>query len=363
MKEGQYSMQTVVTPEEQKKVLELEKMKRSLELQLQEMARKVEEQKQQIAMAMRDPLTGLRNREGVADQINTLLKKETKGTFFIMDMDNFKCVNDTYGHVEGDRVLVRFSSALRKVIESEDIVARLGGDEFIVFSPGLHHKNLIEEKAAHIIRRIERELVTPGRLIKVTVSMGIALSPTDGATFEALYTNADKALYFVKNDGKNAFRFYGETNDSKIKKCTPKASIEEITSRLREKKMEGSFVVEYGNFEKIYRFLERNIARENREVQCVLFTIDEPEAEVFDSIALQRQMEHLEHAITSSLRKGDVTTNYSSSQMLALLMDVNQDNSKIVIDRILQKYRQKAGEDAMEILYESQPLMPEEQVY
>ena len=356
-------MQTVVTPEEQKKVLELEKMKRSLELQLQEMARKVEEQKQQIAMAMRDPLTGLRNREGVADQINTLLKKETKGTFFIMDMDNFKCVNDTYGHVEGDRVLVRFSSALRKVIESEDIVARLGGDEFIVFSPGLHHKNLIEKKAAHIIRRIERELVTPGRLIKVTVSMGIALSPTDGATFEALYTNADKALYFVKNDGKNAFRFYGETNDSKIKNCTPKASIEEITSRLREKKMEGSFVVEYGNFEKIYRFLERNIARENREVQCVLFTIDEPEAEVFDSIALQRQMEHLEHAITSSLRKGDVTTNYSSGQMLALLMDVNRDNSKIVVDRILQKYRQEAGEDAMEILYESQPLMPEEQVY
>ena len=228
-------------------------------------------------------------------------------------------------------------------------MARLGGDEFIVFSPRLHHRNLIEEKAAHIIRRIERELVTPWRLIKVTVSMGIALSPTDGATFEALYTNADKALYFVKNDGKNAFRFYGETNDSKIKKCTPKASIEEITS--------------YGNVEKIYRFLERNIATENREVQCVLFTIDEAEDEVFDSIALQRQMEHLEHAITSSLRKGDVTTNYSSGQMLALLMDVNRDNSKIVVDRILQKYRQEAGEDAMEILYESQPLMPEEQVY
>ena len=61
MKEGQYSMQTVVTPEEQKKVLELEKMKRSLELQLQEMARKVEEQKQQIAMAMRDLLYSVRD--------------------------------------------------------------------------------------------------------------------------------------------------------------------------------------------------------------------------------------------------------------------------------------------------------------
>lgn len=356
-------MQTVVTPEEQKKVLELEKMKRSLELQLQEMAKKVEEQKQQIAMAMRDPLTGLRNREGIAEQINALLKKDTRGTFFIMDMDNFKCVNDTYGHVEGDRVLIRFSSALCKAIGPENITARLGGDEFIVFSPGLHHRSLIEEKAAHIIRRIERELVTPGRLVRVTVSMGIALSPVDGVTFETLYTNADKALYYVKNDGKNAFRFYGEMNDSKMKNCTPRASIEEITSRLREKKMEGSFVVEYGNFEKIYRFLERNIARENREVQCVLFTIDEPEDEAFDSIALQRQMEHLEHAITSSLRKGDVTTNYSSSQMLALLMDVNQDNSKVVINRILQKYRQEVGEDAMKIIYESQTLMPEEQVY
>ena len=73
----------------------------------------------------------------------------------------------------------------------------------------------------------------------------------------------------------------------------------------------------------------------------MLFTIDEPEAEVFDSIALQRQMEHLEYAITSSLRKGDVTTNYSSSQMLALLMDVNQDNSKIVIDRSIGRKPEK----------------------
>ena len=126
--------------------------------------------------------------------------------------------------------------------------------------------------------------------------------------------------------------------------------------------MEGSFVVEYGSFEKIYRFLERNIARENRQVQCVLFTVDEPENGVVDSFALQRQMEHLEHAITSSLRKGDVTTSYSSSQMLALLMDANEDNAGIVVDRILNKYKNEAGEDAMLIQCESQPLMSEEQV-
>ncbi len=355
-------MDTIVTPEEQKKVIELEKMKRSLELQLQEMTKKMEEQQQQIAMARRDTLTGLRNRDGVAEQINTILRKENEGTFFIMDMDNFKGVNDTYGHIEGDRVLMRFAQALGKIIEPGDIVARIGGDEFILFTPHRHKRAVIREKAARIIRRIERELVTPGRLVRVTVSMGIAQAPMDGITYEALYTNADKALYYVKNDGKNSFRFFDEMERSRTKNDTPKVTIAQITTRLREKKMEGSFVVEYGSFEKIYRFLERNIARENRQVQCVLFTISEPEDTAEDSFALQRQMEHLAHAVASSLRKGDVTTNYSSSQMLALLVDANQENAQTVIDRILQKYQKEVGADAASIVYETQPLMPETHV-
>ena len=129
-------MQTVVTQEEQRKLSELEMMKKSLELQLQEMAKTVEKQQEQLALSKRDPLTGMRNRSGVAEQIDAVLKSGEKGAFFIMDMDNFKAVNDTYGHIEGDKVLVRFAKALRKIIEPGDLIARLGGDEFILFSPG-----------------------------------------------------------------------------------------------------------------------------------------------------------------------------------------------------------------------------------
>lgn len=355
------NMQIVTESDEQKRVAELEKMKRSLELKLQEMAKMVEEQRIQIAMARQDPLTGLRNREGVAEQVNTILKKENEGTFFMMDMDNFKSVNDTYGHLEGDKFLIRFADALNRAMLPGEIVARLGGDEFVLFIPGRQHRGVVRNRAAQIIRRVERELVTPGRLVRVTVSMGIAQAPMDGVTFETLYSNSDRALYDVKSDGKNAFRFYDEL-DYEIKKCAPRASMSEITTRLRERKMEGSFIVEYDSFEKIYRFLERNMVRENREIQCVLFTVNEPTDTVSDSFALQRQMEHLEHAVTSSLRKGDVTTHYSSSQMLILLMDVNEENANTVIHRIMKNYEKGAGEDAMSVSYEVQPLRAEAQV-
>ncbi len=354
-------MRTMVTQEEQKRLSELEMMKKSLELQLQEMAKTVEKQQEQIAMAKRDPLTGLRNRDGVAEQINAILREGSKGAFFIMDMDNFKAVNDTYGHIEGDKVLIRFAQALRKAVEPGDLVARLGGDEFILFSPGDKTREEIREKAALIIRSVERELVSPGKLVRVTVSMGIALAPQDGLIFESLYGNGDKALYFVKNDGKNAFRFYDETSNGRRTRNTPRASLVEITKRLREKKMEGSFVVEYNNFEKIYRFMERNIAREQREVQCVLFTVEEPLDRVVSNIELQRQMEILEQAVTSSLRKGDVTTNYSTCQMLTLLMDVNKTNATMVVNRILEKFRNEVGEEALTVNCEIEQLMPDEE--
>ena len=354
-------MQTFATQDEQKKLSELEMMKKSLELQLQEMAKTVEKQQEQIAMAKRDPLTGLRNRAGVAEQINAILKTGSKGAFFIMDMDNFKSVNDTYGHIEGDKVLVRFAQALRKILEAGDLAARLGGDEFIIFSPGDKTREEIREKASLIIRQVERELVSPGRLVRVTVSMGIAMAPQDGIIFETLYGNSDKALYFVKNDGKNAFRFFDETSHGRRTRNTQKATLGEITNRLREKKMEGSFVVEYNNFEKIYRFMERNIAREKREVQCVLFTIEEPADRVVSTYEMQRQMEMLEKSVTSSLRKGDVTTNYSSCQMLTLLMDVNKTNATMVINRILEKYRKEIGTDVLNVSCEIEQLMPDEE--
>lgn len=231
------------------------------------------------------------------------------------------------------------------------------------FSPGHRDKNALKRKAQQIIRQIERGLVTPGRLLRVTVSIGIARAPLDGITYEALYSNADKALYFTKNGGKNGYQFFEDiekTAECRTGSARSNSSLKEITNKLRERKMEGSFEVEYSNFEKIYRFMERNLIRENREVQCVLFTIvDDLEA---DETILQRQLEHLQHAVTSSLRKGDVTTRYSSSQVLALLMDVNRQNADMVVNRILGRYRMESGNEAVKIVYDIQQLRASQEV-
>ena len=104
--------------------------------------------------------------------------------------------------------------------------------------------------------------------------------------------------------------------------------------------------------------MERNLERENREVQCVLFTVDDEMDGIADEYSLQRQMEHLQHAIVSSLRRGDVTAKYSSSQILALLMDVNKENAKLVIDRILENYKEEAGNGYMNVCFDFEQLSP-----
>ena len=221
----------------------------------------------------------------------------------------------------------------------------------------------MKAKAQRIIRQIERELITPGRLMRVTVSMGIASAPLDGVDYKALYGNSDKALYYVKNEGKNGYRFFSdisETYKSISEEIRLHSSLGEITKRLKERKMEGSYEVEYNDFEKIYRFMERNLIREHREVQCVLFTLDDYTET--DEIVLQEQLAYLQHAVVSSLRKGDVTTKYSSSQVLALLMDVNRDNADLVVNRILGKYRREAGKKEMRVIYDIQQLLASEEV-
>lgn len=154
-----------------------------------------------------DPLTGILHRGAAKKLIDTSLKTALNGSaLMLFDIDNFKQVNDKYGHIAGDDVLVHFSQLLENNFRSDDVIARLGGDEFIVFMKNASLE-IVEKRAKHICELIR--LLSHDYPVDLSVSIGIVIPEqnTDD-TFEKLYFQADKALYNAKYDGKNRYRFY-----------------------------------------------------------------------------------------------------------------------------------------------------------
>ena len=131
--------------------------------------------------------------------------------FFIIDLDHFKQANDTFGHQFGDKILVEFSSKIRKIFRPNDCIGRFGGDEFIVILDNLPSVDIVIRKAEHI-KKIVSELTIDGINAGVTTSIGIALVPPQGTNYETLFKTADENLYRVKSNGRNGYLYdYAES--------------------------------------------------------------------------------------------------------------------------------------------------------
>ncbi|WP_165445325.1 sensor domain-containing diguanylate cyclase [Bacilliculturomica massiliensis] len=155
--------------------------------------------------AQTDALTGTYNKSG-EEMIGRLLEKEGTGTLFMVDLDDFKEINDRYGHVAGDGVLVDVAAILRDMFAGAGVVARAGGDEFVAFAPGCRDRNTAADMAEQIVWRARA--IQAAECGRVTVSVGVAVCPEDGTTFRMLYHAADAAMYAVKQARKDGWRFY-----------------------------------------------------------------------------------------------------------------------------------------------------------
>ena len=158
-----------------------------------------------------DALTGLPNRSLLADRVGQSLSRVERNAeslaLIFMDIDRFKNVNDSLGHRIGDELLIQVAGRLRHVLREEDTVSRLGGDEFILVLPSAS-----AEGAAHVAEKVLKSLSAPYQIehheLNVTASLGIAMYPNDGHTYDALSMCADAAMYRAKQGGRNTFRFF-----------------------------------------------------------------------------------------------------------------------------------------------------------
>ena len=164
---------------------------------------------QTYTMATQDSLTSLYNHQYFYRSLEHVIAKSSKGrspvSLAIFDIDNFKCVNDKYGHLEGDRILKEISSIVKKNVRSEDIAARYGGDEIVILLP-----NVDREAAFAVCQRIKDIFQQSYRTQEgeeITLSVGIATFPVNAANSIQLFHAADKALYRAKNSGKNTVEY------------------------------------------------------------------------------------------------------------------------------------------------------------
>ena len=154
--------------------------------------------------AMEDALTGILNRKGAIAGIEETLERKLPGALLLMDIDNFKQLNDTYGHQTGDQVLILLARIMKRCSREGDVAARIGGDEFLLYMPGCCQENVLKDRAASICALFKESSAVYDQ-VALSVSIGIAV--TDGSsTFDSLFKQADDRLYEVKKSGKGSFR-------------------------------------------------------------------------------------------------------------------------------------------------------------
>lgn len=173
--------------------------------------------------AHNDLLTGIFNKKTFEKKVEEILKRDhdsKRRAIILLDLDNFKGVNDTLGHAYGDKVLAGVGDILKRVFHADDYLGRLGGDEFCVylnisdFCQGNYRKH-IEEKCAELCRAFANNYTGESGNYKISASIGAAVFPDHGKSFGELYKCADKALYVSKRKGKDTYTIYEENMPGK----------------------------------------------------------------------------------------------------------------------------------------------------
>jgi len=169
-------------------------------------------------LAMHDSLTGLPNRVFINEQLQHSLTRVSPLEMIavhLLDLDQFKHINDTMGHGSGDKLLQIVAERLRPLIRDADTIARMGGDEFAILQSGVSQRADAETLAQRVNEALSQPFEIDGNRVSIGTSIGIAFGPQDGSSAEQLMRNADLALYQAKGDGRGAYRFFKSDMDER----------------------------------------------------------------------------------------------------------------------------------------------------
>lgn len=214
------------------------------------------EKKEQINLryrAERDSLTDFYNKSTLEEKISLYFDtedaKSSTHAFLMLDLDNFKAINDNFGHAFGDAFLSQMALKIRELFRADDFLGRVGGDEFVVLMKHIPNERMVSIKASEICRRLAETYIKDSIEYHVSVSIGIAIYREHGQTYSELYRHADTALYYAKEQGRNQYVLY----DNSMQGGATNIKAIDVGRTIEAKKIEGN-ISEY-----IFRILYESI--------------------------------------------------------------------------------------------------------
>lgn len=309
--------------------------------------------------AEHDWLTGLYNRMTVEEKVNRRLKVSEGGVLFVLDIDNFKSINDRFGHLAGDQVLRGVAGILQEKVFRNDILGRIGGDEFVIFMGVKPGPNFIEERCRQIKQQFIDLPLAQFMVSRLSVTV-CGSSYQKGDDYKRLFDRADQCLIREKRLRKKrpagADDRPGEVSDMK----SLKIDMEQVSLELSESNLQaGAFCQDYDSFVSIYRFVERRLQRVNSSVYSLLFTLIDEHGDFPELPERLLLMEELQAMIQLSLRAGDVFTRYSSGQYLVMVSDATDVQTDAIAERICEKFKSSASAaDGYRLISKRYPLKP-----
>ena len=244
-----------------------------------------------------DYLTGLLGREQGEKEITESLRNGN-GCIMMIDLDNFREMNDKFGHLAGDYVLKEVADLLKDV-SRKNIVCRMGGDEFLYYVDGITRQEEAEEKVRLILDTFDKRKREIAMLENISLSIGISLFGVDGGSFAELVRKADKALYHVKqnNDTEQRYLFYQGTSMAKTLEQS-KADLNRLVSMVENRQTyHGAFQIAYEEFGRVYDFVMHFSQRNRQEMQLILFTLYSSDGSDIRIEQMERAMQCMEQAI------------------------------------------------------------------
>ena len=286
----------------------------------------------------------------LGEQLIAEFMKEHSGCLVFLDMDNLKKINDIHGHKAGDRALKNLGNLLSRYT-IDGLACRLGGDEFLLFLPDVTAES-VSDTMAQLFKQFHAIAQADTEIRYASLSAGHCLC-TIGDTFADCYAKADKALYFVKQNGKNQFSFYQQINYQAPGSASIGRDLHQIADSLRQSgSYAGALDLNYRDFSRQYEYMNQLIIRSNCRCYLVMVTMKTAADTLPHIEEIEQALSQMEQSIRQTIRRVDVCTRYSAMQYLIILFEPIETQIPNIMDRIFIQYYKHSKNHSFQPGYE-----------